>query len=110
MRPHLEDSDLDHPISANELAVSHLKVQEMTSDLSVSLGQDVASPPRIDASDDSLPLSNLSNSPSPTTGRRLSLLSNTSINVPEPLTPTKRLFEEVVVSSTYNPPRTYQVF
>ncbi|KAG8767794.1 hypothetical protein FRC12_006045 [Ceratobasidium sp. 428] len=62
----------------------------------------------IDASDESLPLSDLSNSPSPATGRRLSLLSDASINASGPLTPTKRLFADVAVNDSSDRPLEYK--
>ncbi|ELU42510.1 C-4 methylsterol oxidase, putative [Rhizoctonia solani AG-1 IA] len=62
------------------------------SDTGSPYSQGIASPPSFAGSEDSVPALNLSGSPSPM-GRRVSLLSNTSITDSVPATPTGHLIE-----------------
>ncbi|QRV79539.1 nuclear receptor coactivator 6 [Ceratobasidium sp. AG-Ba] len=82
-------------VAADDPGKAHPKLQPS---MLSSEHAEVASPPLADTSDESLPLSDLSNSPSPMAGRRTSLLSDASVGVSGPLTPNKRLFEDVVVN------------
>ncbi|KAG9099913.1 hypothetical protein FS749_016754 [Ceratobasidium sp. UAMH 11750] len=107
MHSELDDPGVDRSIATNDLATSRVKTQRPAKEPPYGL-QDVAFSPHIDASAESLPLSDLSDSPSPPTGRRLSLLSDTSVNVPGPLTPTKRLFDDIVINDASNLPLGYK--
>ncbi|QRW21440.1 C-4 methyl sterol oxidase [Rhizoctonia solani] len=66
------------------------------SDTGSPYSQGIASPPSFAGSEDSVPALNLSGSPSPM-GRRVSLLSNTSIADSVPATPTGHLIEQTRV-------------
>ncbi|KAG9127501.1 hypothetical protein FRC07_013039 [Ceratobasidium sp. 392] len=108
MHSETDDPGADHLFGNKNLATGATaspRTNESATQLALPYGRQAVD---IDASDESLPLSDLSNSPSPMTGRRLSLLSDASVNVPGPLTPTKRLFVDVAVNDASNPPLEYQ--
>ncbi|KAF8608791.1 hypothetical protein BDV93DRAFT_602682 [Ceratobasidium sp. AG-I] len=115
MYPHSHDPSEAHETSTYHLVSSHRGCPKTTADTSVaafevnrdsSSSQDIAPlSPSIDVSDDSVPALNLFGSPSPTDDVDASLLSDTSFGGLGPLTPVKRLFEEVLVNNIPNSPR-----